>query len=107
MTLAKVLAEHWQCVNDHHNAAANRPHCFACKEPWPCDAVEMARQLQEAQERDVELRAAGEAILPENLSKLGSVVDEYTPHAIAILIAKADAWVRFRAALAQPVSHDR
>ena len=58
MTLAKVLAEHWQCVNDHHNAAANRPHCFACKEPWPCDAVEMARQLQEAQERVAWLETA-------------------------------------------------
>lgn len=47
MTPAEVLARHVVKISDYDGVE----YCFDCGSDWPCDAVVMARQLQEAIER--------------------------------------------------------
>jgi hypothetical protein len=81
MTPQEVLARH-QSDND-----TGQEDCVDCSLPWPCDAVDQARQLQEAQERLARLEAAVEG----HLEACGSIYNER---------------LALRTALAQPPTGD-
>jgi hypothetical protein len=46
VTPAEVLARHVPVIDGDYGQ-----ECNVERQPWPCDAVDQARQLQEAQER--------------------------------------------------------
>jgi hypothetical protein len=51
MTPQEVLARHTLCESDHGTNLPSAGHCEFDTRPWPCDAVDQARQLQKATER--------------------------------------------------------
>ena len=54
MKPSDVLAQHGESLNGGPNP--DEPYCVTDGQPWPCDAVDQARQLREAQERVAAVR---------------------------------------------------